>query len=657
MDFDLDDLLSSDAANNAKAGAKFQPKAKPKPKPKPKPKTQPDANSGPTPSKQFAEAVSNAADVFLSRTEEELPGNDVNQISANIHDNPQSSSKKSQEEDCTQNAESSVTAESLNNLLPVSATETVTSPPSVETPTEHVHIDGNLERGPPDPNLINNIDTCTNLDSFTQLDPLTEGEAIIYNDNVDFQIRNFPSGSKDTENWESFDILSPSKTCSGPKVCKFKPKPKAQTRRVQQTADLPVLDSVPVQYEENNHSVPSQNNFMENEVFPSFTQDESPGLSSIRVTDSVPTETISDIHVNEDPIDLVENSQVDSEHQSGVSSERLKVPNKRLQLIDESDDEGINDVHRNEDNNNVGNHGPENEIKSGRKGRKSKKPVSNKEKPVRKRKKVSEVPGESTKAPKKKFSHSTRRNKRQVDPKYLIMPEEELELQMHDVPMKELIRLAEHRERIAKKEASTSATHVSNQSSSFSNQKNEGEAIAQGKHDDDEPEAENATFYNYRTYTKITPRMKWSKQDTELFFEAVQQFGTDLSMIKEFFPGRTREQIKSKYKKEERQHPSRLNDAITTRAKGHSHFEVVIERLKQAQAENSENDDPIDLMGEDEEGLPTHDNNEEAADATKPVQSEKEFSQDTPAAAAGSPTKSQDSEDDMFRWDQYKSDI
>lgn len=41
---------------------------------------------------------------------------------------------------------------------------------------------------------------------------------------------------------------------------------------------------------------------------------------------------------------------------------------------------------------------------------------------------------------------------------------------------------------------------------------------------------------------------------------------------------------------------------------GHSHFEVVIERLKQAQAEDSENDDPSNPIGEDDEGgVPTHD--------------------------------------------------
>lgn len=43
---------------------------------------------------------------------------------------------------------------------------------------------------------------------------------------------------------------------------------------------------------------------------------------------------------------------------------------------------------------------------------------------------------------------------------------------------------------------------------------------------------------------------------------------------------------------------------------GTSHFEAVIERLKQAQAEEYDEDDPMNLVGEDdEEGLPTHDIN------------------------------------------------
>ncbi|XP_035834053.1 chaperone protein ClpB3, chloroplastic-like [Helianthus annuus] len=33
--------------------------------------------------------------------------------------------------------------------------------------------------------------------------------------------------------------------------------------------------------------------------------------------------------------------------------------------------------------------------------------------------------------------------------------------------------------------------------------------------------AQNTTYYNYRTHMKITPRMKWTKQDTELFYELI----------------------------------------------------------------------------------------------------------------------------------------
>ncbi|GKD45279.1 homeodomain-like protein, partial [Tanacetum coccineum] len=122
---------------------------------------------------------------------------------------------------------------------------------------------------------------------------------------------------------------------------------------------------------------------------------------------------------------------------------------------------------------------------------------------------------------------------------------------------------------LQRKEASTSGTTAVNQSSS--NPFDEDEAYAHGEGSADEHDnsvvAQNATHYNYGTHLKKRRAMKWTKQDTELFYEAIQQFGTDLSMIKECcFPGRTREQIKSKYKKEERKQPLRLNDALTTRA-------------------------------------------------------------------------------------------
>ncbi|KAI3716054.1 hypothetical protein L6452_23108 [Arctium lappa] len=490
MDFDLDDLISTDAANNAKTSTKFQPKAKPKPKPKTK--TQLEPKSKPIPSTQFVEDVAAADYEVTGRIGEEQPGNDVNQISGNINDDWQSSFEKSQEV----NVESFLTLESLNDFPPQSTTVTVNSPPCSETPTAHVSMDGNLEKEPIEPDLGNNIDACTNFESPAQLDPLTGEEAAIFNDNRDFQIGNL-SGSQDAESspfWESLDILSQSKTSSGPRVGKFKPKPKAQTRKLEQIVTAPDKDLVSVQYEENVHSVSSQTNYMENKAAPSFTADDMLGSSSMRVTDSAPTETIFDFHVNEESMNLAEISQMDSvisaehldavtespsagpesvkkgkrktrkglnptqldkssesslENQVGTASGRLRRrSNKTLELIDESEDEGIDDglVHGNEDNDD---YEPGNESLGERKGSKSKKPVNEKEKPVRKRKKASEVPVESTKVAKKKFTHGTRRNKRQVNPDLLKMTEDELEMHMHNVPMKELIRLAEHRERLA----------------------------------------------------------------------------------------------------------------------------------------------------------------------------------------------------------------
>ncbi|KAI3803694.1 hypothetical protein L1987_31854 [Smallanthus sonchifolius] len=613
MDIDFDDLISTDAANTAKAGIKFQPKGKPKPKPKPKPNAQPE-KSTPTPSTQFVE---------VSATTEEHTGYDVNQIVGNILDSLQS-----------ENAESFLTADSPDDFIPESTT-TVNLPPCSETTTIDVSFDGKLEAGPTEPDMINEIDASTNLEGIAELDPLTGKEASILNDNEDFQIGNLSPGSKEDSLFsEPLDILAQSITRSGQRVSKFKPKPKAQSRKMEQIPNNPDQNVGPVQHGENICSVPSQTDFMENEPGPSFTPDEILGTSSIRTTDSVPTETTSDYYVNEEPINLTETSQVDSVNEAGRSSERLTRPsNKSLQLIDETKNEGI------DANNNNDDYVPENESLIGKKGSKSKpkskKLLNENKKPARKRKKVTEVVEELTEAPKlieapkKKFSHSTKRNKRPVNPELLKIPEDEFELHMHSFSLKDLIRLREHKERVEKKEASLLGTDATDQSD----------------------HAQNATYYNYQTHMKITPRMKWTKLDTELFYEAIQQFGTDLSIIKECFPGRTREQIRSKFKKEYKQNRLRIESALNTRSKGHSHFESVIERLKQAHAEDSENDDSVNLTGEEDEAVATDVNEGEDAGLQKEV---KDVEPEVPAAAE-SPTMSNDIEDDT--WSHYKSEI
>ncbi|KAL2473999.1 uncharacterized protein Fot_49735 [Forsythia ovata] len=247
-----------------------------------------------------------------------------------------------------------------------------------------------------------------------------------------------------------------------------------------------------------------------------------------------------------------------------------------------------------------------------------------------------------------------------VDKVLLETPEDEIDFQK--VPLRDLILLAEHKEQLKKKEATTGgpSTNQSNGNQHY----NEDEAIASdqdGEYDRGQasPRVEESNIYfNYQTYMDRTPRIRWSKQDTELFYEAIRQFGTDLSMIQQLFPGRTRNQVKLKYKKEERQHPMRLREALTNRAKDHSHFEKVIEHLQQIAAEenqNSNKDDSIDLTGnEDAEG--TYEANEEEPKTERTEGQENEdMTQDY--TEIQSPVKSCDTEDDLYLWSQYKSDI
>ncbi|KAG6692570.1 hypothetical protein I3842_10G121000 [Carya illinoinensis] len=296
--------------------------------------------------------------------------------------------------------------------------------------------------------------------------------------------------------------------------------------------------------------------------------------------------------------------------------------------------------------------------------RKSKKSGVENGKPVQKRKKANEAADQSTKEPPKKFSHSTRRNRRHVDKVLLETPEDEIDPQR--LPIKDLILLAEYKERLASKEAETSKTPLTNLRSynSFPKESSyNGEATfvsEQGRGSDDQPSYEVPTdpFINYQSFMDKTPSTRWSKQDTELFYEAVRQFGTDFSMIQQLFPGRTRHQVKLKFKKEERHYPIRLSEALTSRAKDHSHFQLVIERLQQAsQAEDAYVDDEVARTGKEEEEIVelTTQAKEEVA---KPEQDGEVVVEDHEAdlGEVHSPAKSDVGDDNLYDWSQYKSD-
>ncbi|KAL5479582.1 hypothetical protein EMCRGX_G023124 [Ephydatia muelleri] len=69
----------------------------------------------------------------------------------------------------------------------------------------------------------------------------------------------------------------------------------------------------------------------------------------------------------------------------------------------------------------------------------------------------------------------------------------------------------------------------------------------------------NATSSSFRKTYKIT---KWTKEETNLFFRALSQVGTDFTIMTLLLPKRTRKELKNKFKKEEKLRPHLVSDAL-----------------------------------------------------------------------------------------------
>ncbi|XP_058731441.1 uncharacterized protein LOC131603183 [Vicia villosa] len=289
-------------------------------------------------------------------------------------------------------------------------------------------------------------------------------------------------------------------------------------------------------------------------------------------------------------------------------------------------------------------------------------PVKN-GKASRKRKKANDDIEKVTEAPPKKFPHSSRRRKRCVDKALL---EDEF-LDQRTLPIRDIILLADYKERLAKKEAATSKPSSSNQSDwdvlHEADANNEEEFFGSDDEyrdpDDDlasEKFTSTAPLLNYHSFMNKPPRAKWSKQDTELFYKAVS-FCTDFEMIQRlFFPDKTRHQVKLKYKKEERQHPLRLSQAVNNHATDLCHFKTVAESLQQTsnkEEQDTESDAPDVAPGEEVED-PTPGTNEEVATTQKDDIGVKD--QEDPIEDQNL-EQSDDSEDELQKWAQYQSAI
>lgn len=55
---------------------------------------------------------------------------------------------------------------------------------------------------------------------------------------------------------------------------------------------------------------------------------------------------------------------------------------------------------------------------------------------------------------------------------------------------------------------------------------------------------------------------RWNAEDTELFYKALSQFGTDFTLIAHLFPGRQRRHVKNKFTRESKRNLYRVNEAL-----------------------------------------------------------------------------------------------
>ncbi|KAG5365930.1 Transcription factor TFIIIB component B'' [Yarrowia sp. B02] len=64
------------------------------------------------------------------------------------------------------------------------------------------------------------------------------------------------------------------------------------------------------------------------------------------------------------------------------------------------------------------------------------------------------------------------------------------------------------------------------------------------------------------THRKNEKAARWSTEETTRFFVKLSEWGSDFNLISQFFPGRTRRQIKNKFKLEERNNPTKIHLAL-----------------------------------------------------------------------------------------------
>ncbi|KAL9183984.1 hypothetical protein ACHAXT_002070 [Thalassiosira profunda] len=99
--------------------------------------------------------------------------------------------------------------------------------------------------------------------------------------------------------------------------------------------------------------------------------------------------------------------------------------------------------------------------------------------------------------------------------------------------------------------------------------------------EDATPSLLGAVNARYDSYAK--PRQKparWDADETRAWYRALRQCGTDFGMMAAFLPGRTRAQLKRKYKSEGRRHPKLVDMALDPRSRVRLDLSVFGDKLE-----------------------------------------------------------------------------
>ncbi|EMS57244.1 Transcription factor TFIIIB component B'' [Triticum urartu] len=184
----------------------------------------------------------------------------------------------------------------------------------------------------------------------------------------------------------------------------------------------------------------------------------------------------------------------------------------------------------------------------------------------------------------KKLTHRIRQKRTKVSEVKTLLEKPDHEIAHMKLSVMHLRLLQEARERI-KSKTILSGPSSSNQSNSQFGDTNSFDPFEENyeeNYDNDRREnhvLENATKLNYHSYMNKQTRAKWSKSDTDLFYQGLQQFGSDFAMIQQLFPDKSRDQVRQKFKTEEKKHPMQVHDAILHRSRDTLYLKQVIKQL------------------------------------------------------------------------------